>query len=64
MTHPYEAFRVHEKQLQSSIPTGPASTTFGSTFRSSACAFERTLYDVCYPGRLGASQTCHRRSLL
>ena len=34
MTRPYEAFRVREEQLQSSIPTEPASTAFGGTSRS------------------------------
>ena len=36
MTRPYEAFRVHEKQLQSSIPTELASAAFGSTCRHCA----------------------------
>lgn len=63
MNRKYEVFRVHEKQFQSSIPTEPTFRAISKSFRTYG-AFGSALYYACDPGRLGASQTCHRRNFL
>ncbi|MES1904586.1 MAG: hypothetical protein MHPSP_000634 [Paramarteilia canceri] len=51
MTRPYEVFRVHEKQLQSSIPTGPAfpairRSPLGAASRSSRHCMARAIQSI------------------